>query len=153
MSIRSIRIVAAVVVSAGLSYHAQADEHVIRAIVDHWEPMVTYAKSGDTIKFMGMLGHDTETLDGMVPTDAPKWKAKLGEEGFGVTLTKEGAYIYKCNPHMSMGMVAAVIVGEGVPANLPDIEKKLDSVPFGKNMVVRAIKKLKQDLVKTGRMK
>ena len=153
MSMRSIRIVAAAVVSASLSHHVQADEHVIRAIVDHWEPMVTYAKPGDTIKFMSMLGHDAETMDGMVPTGAPKWKTKLGEEGFGVTLTKEGAYIYKCNPHMSMGMVAAVIVGEGVPANLPDIEKKLESVPFGKNMVARAIKKLKQDLVKTGRMK
>jgi len=150
---RSLKITAVLAMSLFASYNAMADEHVIRAVVDHWEPMVTYAKAGDTLKFMSMLGHDTETLDGMIPDGAKKWKAKLGEEGFGATVDKEGAYMYKCNPHMSMGMVGVVVVGEGVPKNLDAIEKNLDSVPFGKNMVVRALKKLKQDLVKTGRMK
>lgn len=150
---RSMRTVALVAATMLASHAAMAEEHIIRAVVDHWEPMVTYAKPGDTIKFLNMLGHDTETLDGMLPVGAEKWKAPLGKEGFGFTLDKPGAYMYKCNPHMSMGMVGVVVVGDGVPANLEAIEKNLDSVKFGKNMVARALRKFKEDLVKTGRLK
>ncbi len=132
---------------------ANADEHVIKAVITNWTPMITYAKPGDTLKFGQMAGHDTETIEGMFPKDAKPWKAKLGEEGFSVKLEKEGAYIFKCNPHMTTGMVGAVVVGEGVPKNLAALEASLDKVKVGKNMVNRTIRKLKEDLKKTGRMK
>lgn len=136
-----------------LSANAGAAERVIKGVVTNWVPLVTYAMPGDTLKFVQMAGHDTETIEGMFPEGATPWKAKLGEEGFSVKLDKEGAYIYKCNPHMTTGMVGAVVVGEGAPQNLDALDEALPNVKLGKNMVARAIKKMKEDLVKTGRMK
>ncbi len=136
-----------------ISANALADEHAIKAVITNWMPLVTYIKPGDTIKFVQMAGHDTETIEGMFPKGAKPWKAKLGEEAFSVKLEKEGAYIYKCNPHMTTGMVGAVVVGEGVPKNLATLEGSLNKVKVGKNMVNRTIRKLKEDLKKTGRMK
>lgn len=124
-----------------------ADEHVIEAVVTQWKPQTTFAKVGDTLRFKNMSGHDTETVEGMIPEGAKPWKAKLGEEGFTVTVDKEGAYIFKCNPHMTTGMVAAVVVGDArPPANLAAMEAALPNVSVGKNMVNRALKKMKQAL-------
>ncbi|MBX9606569.1 MAG: copper-binding protein [Gammaproteobacteria bacterium] len=124
---------------------ACADEHVVQAVVTQWKPMVTFAKPGDTLRFTQMAGHDTETIEGMIPEGAKPWKAKLGEEGFTATVDKEGMYIYKCNPHMTTGMVGVVIVGDArPPANEAALEAALPNVKVGKNMVQRAIKKAKE---------
>ena len=149
---RSIKILGAMAL-LGLSSGALAEEHVIKAVITNWVPLVTYAKPGDTLKFMQMAGHDTESIDGMIPEGATKWKAKMGQEGFSVKLEKEGAYIYKCNPHMTTGMVGAVVVGDGEPKNLAALDKSLNDVKLGKNMVARTIKKMKQELQKAGRIK
>jgi pseudoazurin len=95
-----------------------------------------------------MIGHDTEAIEGMMPAGAEGWKSKLGEEAYTITVEKEGAYIYKCNPHISTGMVGAIVVGDGDPANLGDIEKSLPEVKVGRNMVNRAVKKMKKALEK-----
>ncbi len=134
------------------SFNVAAEEHIVRAVITNWEPMVTYAKPGDTIKFEQMVGHDTVSIDGMIPEGAKQWESKMGEEGFSIKVDKEGAYLYKCIPHMTTGMVATIVVGDGAPANLGALEKSLDSVPLGKNMVARAIKKMKADLVLKGRL-
>jgi plastocyanin len=42
-------------------------------------------------------------------------------EEFGVTLDKEGAYVYKCSPHIGLGMLGAIVVGEGQPENIDQI--------------------------------
>lgn len=139
--------------TAFLSAFAHADEHVIKAVITNWMPLVTYVKPGDTIKFVQMAGHDAETIEGMLPKGATPWKTKMGEEGFSVKLEKAGAYIYKCNPHMTTGMVGAVVVGDGAPENLAALDASLDKVKVGKNMVNRTIRKLKEDLKKTGRLK
>lgn len=149
---RSRHIGLAVLMGALLSGTAAAEEHVIKGVITNWQPMVTYAKPGDTIKFMQMTGHDTETIEGMLPEGAEGWKSKLGQEGFSVTVEKEGAYIYKCNPHITTGMVGVVVVGEGAPANLEALEAAVPNVKLGKNMVQRTLRKLKQDLQKTGRL-
>jgi pseudoazurin len=149
MSMRKMLLAVAVLASA----NATAAEHIIKAVITNWTPLVTFAKPGDSIKFMQMAGHDTETIEGMFPAGAKPWKAKLGEEGFSVTLDKEGAYIYKCNPHMTTGMVGAVVVGDGAPKNLKALDDALPKVKLGKNMVARTIKKMKQELVKAGRLK
>ena len=148
---RSIRILAAVSL-LGLSSGVMAEEHIIKGVITNWVPLVTYAKPGDTIKFMQMAGHDTETVDGMLPEGAEKWKSKMGEEGFSVKLEKEGAYIFKCNPHMTTGMVGAVVVGDGAPSNLAALDTALNDVKLGKNMVARTIKKMKQELQKAGKI-
>lgn len=141
------------VVLAGIGFQADAAEHIIKGVITNWQPLVTYAKPGDTIKFVQMAGHDSETIEGMYPEGAKPWKATMGQEGFSVKLDKEGAYIYKCNPHMTTGMVGAVVVGDGAPANLAALDAALPNVKLGKNMVNRTIKKMKDDLKKTGRLK
>ena len=148
---RSRILAAAVLLGAGASMGAMAEEHIVKAVITNWQPMVTYAKPGDTIKFMGMAGHNTETLPGMIPEGAEGWSSKMGEEGFSVTLDKEGAYIFKCTPHMTTGMVASIVVGDGAPKNLAALDTAAGDVKLGKNMVVRAIKKLKEDLEANGR--
>ncbi len=139
--------------AAFLSANVNAEEHVIKAVVTNWMPLVTYVKPGDTVKFVQMIGHDTETIEGMLPKGATPWKSKLGEEGFSVKLEKKGAYIYKCAPHVTTGMVGAIVVGNGVPKNLAALDASLSEVKIGKNMVKRAIRKLNEDLKKTGRLK
>ena len=126
---------------------ASAEEHVVQAVVTQWKPMVTFAKPGDTIRFTQMAGHDTETIEGMIPDGAKPWKAKLGEESFTATVDKEGIWIFKCNPHMTTGMVGVVIVGDArPPVNEAALEAALPNVKVGKNMVARAIKKAKEAL-------
>lgn len=147
------RSIVAGIVLAGFGVQAGADEHVIKAVITNWQPLVTYAKPGDTIKFVQMAGHDTETIEGMFPEGATPWKSQMGQEGFSAKLDKEGAYIFKCNPHMTTGMVGAVVVGDGAPGNLAALDAALPNVKLGKNMVNRTIKKMKEDLKKTGRIK
>ena len=129
-----------------------AEEHIVKAVITNWEPLITYAKPGDTIKFEQMAGHNSASIDGMIPDGAAKWESKMGEEGFTITVTKDGAYIYKCTPHMTTGMVAAIVVGDGAPANLAQLDTAVENVPLGKNMVQRAIKKMKADLKAKGRI-
>lgn len=129
-----------------------AEEHIVKAVITNWEPMITYAKPGDTVKFVQMAGHNSASVEGMIPDGAATWESKMGDEGFSVKVDHEGAYIYKCTPHMTTGMVAAIVVGDGVPSNLDALDKSLDKVPLGKNMVARAIKKMKADLKAKGRI-
>ena len=135
----------------GVSVSVSAEERVIQGVVTQWKPLVTFAQPGDIIRFNGMAGHDTETIEGMIPEGAATWKSKLGEEGFSVTVETEGMYVYKCNPHMSTGMVGVVIVGDArPPANMAAIEENLPNVKVGRNMVNRALKKAKKALEAEG---
>jgi pseudoazurin len=120
-----------------------ADESVVTAKATAFDPMVIFIKPGDTVKWTTMAGHDTASVAGMIPEGAQAWQSKLGEE-FSVTLDKEGAYIYKCTPHVSQGMLGAIVVGEGQPKNLEQIHAN----PENKGMVGRAVKKLDQELKK-----
>ena len=87
-----------------------------------FEPAAIKAAPGDTIKFIPVdKGHDAAAMKGMVPEGAEEFKGKMNEE-LSVTLDKEGAYVVKCTPHLGMGMVALVVVGEGAPANLDAVK-------------------------------
>ena len=71
---RTLRIAAALTLGLGTAANALADEHVVKGVITNWVPLVTFAKPGDTIKFMQMAGHDTETVEGMLPAGATPWK-------------------------------------------------------------------------------
>ncbi len=116
-----------------------AAEHEIKAQVTKWVPMVLFIKPGDTVKFTNMAGHDTTNIEGMVPEGAEGWQSKMGEV-FVHTFSKEGAYLYKCNPHSSLGMIGAIVVGDPNPANLDAIIGHEDN----KGMIGRTIRKLKK---------
>ncbi len=130
-----------------LAASIQADEHVIQAVVTQWRPLVIVAKPGDTIRFKNMIGHDTQTIEGMIPEGAKPWASKLGEEDFVATVDKEGAWIFKCNPHITSGMVGVVVVGDARPPNnRAALDASLENVKVGKNMVKRALKKMDEAL-------
>ena len=127
---------------------AAAEQLKIKGVVTQWVPLVLFAQPGDTVTFVNMAGHDTVALEGMIPEGAEGWQSKMGEEAFTITVEKEGAYIYKCTPHISTGMVGAIIVGDADPVNLPGIEESLPDVKIGRNMINRTIKKMKKALEK-----
>jgi len=131
----------------GVGARAVAEEHVIQGVVTQWKPMITFAQPGDTLRFKNMTGHDTETIEGMIPEGAEGWKSQLGEEGYSAKLSSEGVYVFKCNPHISTGMVGVVVVGDARPPhNLESLKAGLENVKVGRNMVNRALKKLDQAL-------
>ena len=128
------------------SVSSEPQEHIVKGVITQWQPLVTFAQPGDTIKFTNMAGHDTASMEGMIPEGATSWQSKLGEEAFTVTVDKEGAYVYKCNPHITTGMVGVIVVGDRNPANLAQLEENAGSVKIGGNMVKRALRKLKKQL-------
>lgn len=82
-------------------------------------PAVVKAKPGDTIRFISVdKGHNSESLEGMMPEGAEPWKSKISKD-FDVTLETPGVYGYRCTPHVTLGMVGLIVVeGEGWDANL-----------------------------------
>lgn len=82
-----------------------------------FEPAFLQIAPGDTVKFVPTdKGHNAETIKDMIPEGAEAFKGKINEE-FSVTFDVAGAYAYKCAPHLAMGMVGMIVVGEA-PANL-----------------------------------
>ena len=148
MNFLTVRRIGILLICLFLAPNALAEKKVVKGVITQWQPLVLFAQPGDTVTFTNMAGHDTEAIEGMIPEGAEAWHSKLGEEAFTITVEKEGAYIYKCTPHISTGMVGAIIVGDGDPANLEAIEAKLPDVSVGRNMVNRTIKKMKQALAK-----
>ena len=131
-------------VCTGFVVSTCATEHVVKGVVTKWRPMITFAEPGDTVRFTGMIGHNTVVIPGMIPEDAVGWDSKYGEENFTVTVTEEGAYIFKCTPHITTGMVGAIVVGNPQSIkNISLIEASLANVTIGKRMVARTIKKMK----------
>jgi len=133
------------VMLATASVSALAADHVVNAQLTSWDPMIVYVQSGDTVKWENMAGHNSESIDGMIPEGAEKWVSVLGEAA-AHTFKEPGAYIYKCAPHYSTGMVGVVIVGDGRPANLDAIKDH----PDNKGMIARTIRKLLKDLEAKG---
>ena len=77
-----------------------------------FEPSYVVADPGDCIKFLPTSkGHNAETIKGMFPQGARKFKSRVNKE-FTVKLETEGLYGIKCTPHYQMGMVALIQVGE-----------------------------------------
>ena len=77
-----------------------------------FEPDYVKAAVGDTIKFVSAdKGHIVETLPGVWPAGVPPLKGKFNEDST-VTVSAEGLYGIKCQPHQGTGMVALVVVGK-----------------------------------------
>ncbi len=87
-----------------------------------FEPAAIKAAPGDTVKFVPVdKGHDAAAMKGMFPEGVEEFKGKMNET-VSITLDKEGAYVVKCTPHLGMGMVALIVVGDGAPANLDAVK-------------------------------
>lgn len=131
--------------AAAFATNVSADEHIVKAAVTKFDPLVVYAKPGDTITWQNMAGHDSTSMNGMIPEGAEAWQSKMGEV-FSVTLDKEGAYLYKCTPHASLGMMGAIIVGNA--DNLESIKSGVDASGEPKGMVKRVIRNVEKDMKK-----
>ncbi|WP_108398981.1 pseudoazurin [Devosia submarina] len=80
-----------------------------------FEPALIEVQPGDTVTFLPTdKGHNAETIKEMMPEGAEAFKGAMGKE-IVVTFTEVGAYGIKCAPHLGMGMVALVVVGEDPP--------------------------------------
>lgn len=89
-----------------------------------FEPAFLQIAPGDTVTFIvASPSHNSEIIPGMLPEGGEGWKGRINEE-ISVTLTEEGLYGYKCQPHLGMGMVGLIQVGEAVNELDPaEIEK------------------------------
>ncbi|WP_318531710.1 pseudoazurin [Sphingomonas parva] len=97
-----------------------------------FEPAFIKVAPGDTVKFVAtQKGHNAESVAGMVPAGGSTFKGKINEE-IVVRFARPGLYGYKCLPHVGMGMVGLVQVGNAAnkaeasaaAAKLPGMGKK-----------------------------
>ncbi|MBY5410850.1 pseudoazurin [Rhizobium leguminosarum] len=94
-----------------------------------FEPSFLKISPGDTVTFVPTdKSHNVETFKGLIPDGVAEFKSKPNEH-YQAKLDVAGAYVLKCTPHVAMGMVALIQVGDS-PANLEAI--KMAKVP---NMV------------------
>ena len=107
-----------------------------------FDPVVVFVKAGDTVQWTGLptASHDAVAIPGMIPEGADVFNKK--EEGATVTLNKEGAYVYKCSPHLGLGMVGAIVVGDKMPTNMEQIQTS----PENKGPVARIVKELVKEV-------
>ncbi|CAN7406457.1 pseudoazurin [Agrobacterium genomosp. 3] len=107
-----------------------------------FEPATVKAAVGDVITFVPVdKGHDAAAVKEMIPEGVADFKGKMNET-VKVTVDKEGAYVIKCTPHLGMGMIALVVVGDAPPANL-------DAVKNGK-LPKKARDRLNAEIAKLG---
>jgi plastocyanin len=105
--------------SALLSTSAMAADHVVKAVGTKFDPLVIQVAPGDTVSWENMNGHISNTdFNGTtyIPEGAQGWTSEMGENFKTQPLTKEGVYLYKCDPHWGNRMGGVVVVGN--PTNL-----------------------------------
>ena len=86
-----------------------------------FEPGLTKVAKGDTVTFIPTdKSHNAETIKDLIPAGAKPFKGKMNET-VKITFDVDGAYAVKCAPHVGMGMVALVVVGEK-PANIDAVK-------------------------------
>ena len=102
-----------------------------------FEPAFLRVEPGDTVTFVATdKSHNSESLKDAIPEGATDWKGKINEE-ITVTFDVEGLYAYKCTPHLGMGMVGLIQVGED-SSNLEAV-KSLKMPPKAKGLMEELI--------------
>ncbi len=85
-----------------------------------FDPPILKVQPGDTVTFTAAdRGHDVKSVDGMIPDGSEPFKSGISQD-LKVTFTKPGVYVFECTPHVSFGMVGAVVVGK--PENIDKID-------------------------------
>lgn len=142
-----VSVIGSAILAASFGLAAQAADFEIhmlnkgKAGAMVFEPGGIKIAKGDTVTFVPTdKSHNAETIKDMIPESATPFKGKMNE-AIKVTFDTEGAYAIKCAPHVGMGMVAVVVVGDA-PANL-------DAVKTGK-LPKKARGRLDADLATLG---
>jgi pseudoazurin len=112
---KAVALALAVAASAGA---ASAAEHEIKMLNNGpggamvFDPALIRIQSGDSVKFVAThKGHNAQSIDVVRPDGGTKFQGKINEE-ISVTFDKPGIYGYECKPHVGLGMVGLVIVGD-----------------------------------------
>jgi pseudoazurin len=85
-----------------------------------FEPELVTIKPGDTVTFVADdKGHDVQSIPGMIPAGAQPFQGQMSQNET-VKFTTPGVYVYKCQPHLPLGMVGVIVVGS--PNNLGQID-------------------------------
>lgn len=91
-----------------------------------FDPAFLKIAPGDTVTFVATSkGHNSESVLTLTPEGAEPWKGKINEE-ITVTFDAEGSFVYKCQPHLGLGMVGLIQVGD-TPVSLDQVE--VDKLP------------------------
>lgn len=101
-----------------LTAATEAQTHVVTAEALVFNPVVITIQPGDTVSWVNMPTHDTQSLEGLIPEGAEHWHSEMSQN-YSRTFTQEGIYVYKCTPHFGSAMGGAVIVGN--PVNIEEI--------------------------------
>lgn len=95
-----------------------------------YEPSYLNIQPGDTVKFLRTApGHNAATISSMWPEAAQTFRGNINEE-IVMSFDKEGVYGVECTPHMAMGMVMVIQVGDqnlsaiSAPQSLPQRAQK-----------------------------
>ena len=95
-----------------------------------FEPGYLQVQPGDTVTFVPVdPSHNTHSA--LSPDGGESWKGSINEE-VSVMLNTEGVYIYQCDPHVSLGMVGVIQVGEAT--NMQKAKDKAASLQGGMAM-------------------
>jgi len=108
-----------------------------------FDPPFIKASVGDTVTFLptDML-HNSQSVPGLIPSSANSWNGAMNEK-ITIELNTEGVYVYQCTPHIALGMIGVIQVGEA--SNIDDIKNSASSL---ESMIVMNKERVQQYLSK-----
>ena len=91
-----------------------------------FDPPFLEANIGDTVTFLPTdLLHNSQSVPGLIPSSANAWNGTMNEK-ITITLNTEGVYVYQCTPHIALGMIGVIQVGN--PINIDDVKNSISSL-------------------------
>ena len=106
-----------------------------------FDPPFVKANIGDTVTFLptDML-HNSQSVPGLIPSSASSWNGAMNEKTV-IELKTEGVYVYQCTPHIALGMIGVIQVGEAV--NIDEVRNSTSSL---ESMIVMNKERVQQYL-------
>ena len=96
-----------------------------------FEPGFLKVEVGDTVHFKSVdMAHNSESVAGLIPANATPWKGEINQD-ISVTLNEEGVYVYQCTPHLILGMIGIIQVGN--PVNIGEVRNNVGKLTFAVN--------------------
>lgn len=142
-------LLSATLLSTMLFNNVNAAEHEVKMLnngkdgIMVFEPGSLNVAVGDTVKFVPTdMGHDVASH--FTPEGGVTWKGQMNKE-VTVTIDKEGIYIYKCQPHVMLGMVGVIQAGEATnkEAAMKAVKELNTKISMGKDRLDKYIEALK----------
>ena len=116
---RSLWMLSAVALSLALAQTASAAEVVVEMLnrdkatntSNVYKPGLVKVAKGSTVKWVATNpGHNVAFVSGGVPAGVALFSSPFAKE-IKYKFEKPGIYLYKCTPHLGLGMVGLVVVG------------------------------------------